>query len=104
MHQVNGTLVFTTYDKKPVNPCNDVNHIYYSPSDQLKYNCINSEPPNKVKIALIYNDVWAYRICNSTNQERGFDTACEQSGWILLNAGAAQGGCLIELGIEVRCL
>ena len=100
---MNGTLKFTTYDKKPVNPCNDVNHIYYSPSDQLKYNCINSEPPNKVKIALIYNDVWAYRICNRT-VERAFDTACEKSGWILLNAGAAQGGCLIQLGVEVRCL
>lgn len=59
-----------------------------------------------MNIALVYNDVWAYKLCNATSTppERYFDTPCEESGWILLHAGAHEGGCLIQLGILVRLL
>ena len=45
--------------------------------------------------------MWAYRICNETAGERVFDLPCTNSGWELLNPGALEGGCSIQLGILV---
>ena len=106
--------MFTTYDERPVNPCNDPLQIYYSPEEQANcnftqtnvngtsFNSQNSQY-SEVDIGLIYNDVWAYKVCNTSSipPERGFDTACEDTGWVLWHPGALQGGCVIELGIEV---
>jgi len=100
VQEVNGTIVFTTYDEKPVNPCNDPDNLYYTIDEQT--NC-NLSSAGLVDIGLVYNDVWAYKLCNATSDppERGFDTACEDSGWVSLHPGALQGGCTIQLGIEV---
>jgi hypothetical protein len=99
---VNGTIVFTTYDQKPVNPCNDPLNYYYSKEEREGCNYNTS---STVDIGLVYNDVWAYRICpqdTATHRgERDFDHPCRESGWELWHAGALQGGCAIELGIEV---
>lgn len=73
-----------------------------------------------IDIGLIYNDVWAYKLCNpkeelrtvyrtykvSSNpdtyvtnstvevvpRERDFDSACKDSGWVLWHPGDKQGG------------
>jgi hypothetical protein len=100
VQEVNGTLVFTTYNEKPVSPCNDVNNDYYTVEEQV--NC-NLTSAGRVAVGLIYNDVWAYKLCNATSTppQRGFDTPCEETGWVLWHPGALQGGCTIQLGIEV---
>eukprot|EP01038_Epipyxis_sp_PR26KG_P011787 gene11787-15773_t len=96
---INGTISFSTYDKKPVNPCDDTTGEYYSVSERR--NCNDST--SIIDIGLIYNDVWAYKVCssNSTPPERGFDSACNETGWEIWHSGANEGGCTIELGIEV---
>jgi len=93
LKQVDGTIQFDTYDEKPVSPCNDKNNTYWTKAEQA--GCLPFNQTSRIDVGLIYNDVWAYRLCNSTdyaNPERGFDTACEQSGWELWHAGALQGG------------
>lgn len=62
---------------------------------------------------MIYNDVWAYRLCHldgsgprkntyyTDEQTRYFNGPCENTGWVLWNVGAPEGGCIIQLGIEV---
>lgn len=92
---MNGTIVFTTYDERPVNPCNDPANDYYSVEEQKEANC-NFTSASLVDIGLIYNDVWAYKLCNPVgdNPERGFDTPCKETGWLLWHAGAPQGGAI----------
>ena len=97
VESVNGTIVFTTYDTKPVNPCNDEHHEFYS--EQETIGC-NYNDTAYVEIGLIYNDVWAYKFCNQST-ERDFDGACNSTGWELWHAGASQGGCVIQLGVQV---
>lgn len=97
---MNGTLVFKTYQDKPVNPCNDPNNTYYSTDEQK--NCANFTTSSTIDVGLIYNDVWAYRLCDQDLGERDFDGACKESGWELWHPGAQQGGCIIQLGIEVN--
>ena len=102
---VNGTLEFTTYDEKPVNPCSDTKGKYYSAAERAGCENVTST----IDIGVIYNDVWAYKLCpignstnvNETEAKRFFDGPCEGSGWELWHPGALQGGCTIELGIEV---
>ena len=64
---------------------------------------------------MMYNDVWAYRLCwrngsEANNghytdvQQRYFDGPCENTGWVLWNVGAIEGGCIIQLGIQVGAL
>ena len=79
--------------------CNDKENKYYTVAEQS--GCANST--EFVNIALTYNDVWAYKLCNSTGEsaDRDFDGPCNSTGWELWHPGAPQGGCTIELGIEV---
>ncbi len=103
--QVGGTIVFTTYDQRPVNPCNDPTNEYYTVEEQKAANCntTSNSATSEVNIALSYNDVWAYRLCQQGGNlsERSFDGACNSTGWELWHPGAREGGCVIELGIEV---
>ena len=94
MLKVNGTTVFTTYDKKPVTACLDLNNDYYS-TEETKGCSVNA---TLITVAKIYNDVWAYNL----NCTRYFDGPCADSGWELWNPGATQGGCVMELGIQVN--
>lgn len=99
-----GVSEFTTYDQKPVNPCFDFQGKYYS--QQERSHCSNSDS-TLIDVGVIYNDVWAYRLCptniaaNVSGSSRYFDGPCEGSGWVLWHPGALQGGCTIVLGIEV---
>jgi hypothetical protein len=104
---VNGSITFDTYDDKPVNPCNDFAREYYTEEEQIAANCnMTTTASAFIDIGLIYNDVWAYKLCNpniplgATEPERGFDTACKETGWVLWHPGAPQGGkALSFLGI-----
>ena len=120
--KVNGTVVFTTYKDKPVNACNDVNGLYYTPAERQGCNFTIS---SKINVGIIYNDVWAYKLCERSPEPRStpgygpldnydrskldpkarygryFDEPCENSGWLLLHPGALEGGCVIQLGILV---
>lgn len=96
--QINGTIEFTTYDDRPVDPCNDPDNKYYDEADQA--NC-NFTTASIVSVGVMYNDVWAYRLCNQTAGERDFDGPCVENGWELWHGGAKEGGCVIQLGIEV---
>lgn len=95
---MNGTLVFKTYQDKPVHPCNDEKGDFYSSAERANCNFTTS---STIDIGLIYNDVWAYKLCNQTLGERDFDNACNSTGWELWHPGAREGGCIIQLGIEV---
>jgi len=97
---VNGSLEFTTYDQKPVNPCNDLELKYYTKAEQA--NCGNTTA-SIIDVGLYYNDIWAYKVCSTTTNppERPWDDACNEYGWELWHPGASEGGCRIELGIEV---
>ena len=95
--KVNGSIVFTTYDAKPVNKCNDLHNLYYSPSETA--GC-NYNTTSTIDVGEIYNDVWAYKICDYP--ERGWDSACNETGWECWFVGALQGGCTIQLGILVN--
>ena len=109
--EVNDSITFGTYTDMPVNPCNDINNTYYSKADTA--NCAADRSQySKINVGIIYNDVWAYRLCETNitkacppNQpckdRRYFDSSCELSGWINLNSGAPEGGCNIQLGILV---
>lgn len=94
--QEGGTLRFTTYDERPVNPCNDVEKKYY---DENEYVGCDFSTSGQIDVGQIYNDVWAYKLCNAngTDPERGFDTACKDTGWVLWHAGALQGGMLMYI-------
>ena len=96
-----GKIAFTTYTEKPVSPCNDPENVYWSKAD--KVNC--GSQTDLVRVGVIYNDVWAYKITGNKNKAAGcgryFDGPCENMGWVLWHPGALQGGCLIQLGIEV---
>jgi hypothetical protein len=101
--QSDGTIRFSTYDEKPVNPCNDFDKIFYSEEEQKGCN-LTSKATSMIDIGLIYNDVWAYKLCNpqvpvgQTEPERGFDSACKETGWVLWHPGALQGGKLTVHG------
>jgi hypothetical protein len=75
VQEVDSTLSFTTYDQKPVNPCNDPQNNYYTQAQTS--NC-NFSTASIINVGVFYNDVWAYRICNSSgiNQHRYADQAC----------------------------
>ena len=121
---VDGRIKFTTYDERPVDRCNDrENQIYYTLTDEQIEECDKKIKDNKnravkdIDVGVIYNDVWAYKITgprhgrdgdgiNELRTEPGCnrydDGACEDGdGWVLWHAGAPEGGCLIQLGIEV---
>jgi hypothetical protein len=89
----NGQIVFTTYDDKPVSPCNDLHHEYYTLEETA--GC-NYNETAFIDVGFIYNDVWAYKLCNQTgigvNPDRDFDSPCNSTGWELWHAGALQGG------------
>lgn len=103
---INGSLEFTTYDEKPVNACFDYTGKYYSAAERAGCNTTAASSA-EINIGIIYNDVWAYKLCpingttDTTDPQRYFDGPCEGSGWVLWHPGALQGGCVIELGIEV---
>jgi len=94
---INGSIVFTTYDERPVDKCNDVKNLYYTKEETAgcDYNATST-----IDVGLIYNDVWAYKICDK-GTERNFDTPCIETGWECWFVGALQGGCTIQLGILV---
>ncbi len=114
-------MTFTTYDEKPVNPCNDYNNTYYTPLQQKQAGCKLIEVHDEVKtdfnyysqvqVGVFYNDVWAYRLCDVKKPTdppeklgRYFDTQCEGEGWLNWHSGALEGGCQFELGTLVSCL
>lgn len=113
---VDGRIAFTTYDQKPVSPCNDAEEqIYWTLTEEEKQACLD-DPIDKINVGVIYNDVWAYKITGPRHGlsgknidrdriepgcDRYDDDACEDSGWVLWHPGAREGGCLIQLGIEV---
>jgi hypothetical protein len=94
-------LEFTTYDQKPVSPCNDPQGLFYTVEERKS--CSSEKNFSIINVGMFYNDVWAYKICNpaSATPERLWDQACNDTGWEVWNVGAAEGGCRIELGIEV---
>ena len=88
-------MTFTTYDQKPVSACYDLYNTFFSKEQQLEAKCTGNE--SKIEVGTFYNDVWAYNLkCN-----RYFDGPCEGSGWMIWHPGSLEGGCTIELGIEV---
>lgn len=112
-----GILVFTTYEDKPVNACNDLTGTYYT--EEERAGCDYNEA-SLITAGVFYNDVWAYKMCTRsqepystpgfgpldtftapTDPSRFFDSPCIDSGWLLLHAGAQEGGCVIQLGILV---
>jgi hypothetical protein len=98
VEKVNGSIYFTTYDQKPVSACYDLDNIYFTKEQQIEAGCTGNE--TKVMVGTFYNDVWEYDL----DCDRYFDGPCEGSGWKLLHLGALEGGCSIELGIEVRTI
>lgn len=96
---VGGVLEFESYDKRPVSPCNDFNNTFYTKAEQE--GCGTYESSVQIDVGLIYNDVWAYKLCNATSDppERYFDTACEETGWVLWHKGSKEGG-----AVTVRCV
>lgn len=109
VESVNGTFVFTTYDKMPVNLCFDDGTYYDIKEIEEKCKTPESKDPD-IDIGIIYNDVWAYIMCpfddgnNNVNYNRRYwDSPCvgTGSGWIVLNIGALEGGCVIQLGFLV---
>lgn len=60
IYSSSGTLEFTTYDEKPVNPCQDKQGLYYTAAERS--GCTNESIAN-ITIGIIYNDVWAYKLC-----------------------------------------
>jgi hypothetical protein len=105
-------MTFTTYDQKPVDPCNDPDLVYYTQAQYDAAKCDSSSSHSQVEIGIYFNDVWAYKLCDQHNassqttvkSERYFDTQCEGSGWENWHPGAKQGGCLIELGTLVSLM
>eukprot|EP01036_Dinobryon_divergens_P033211 gene33211-42946_t len=98
--EINGSIVFTTYDQKPVDKCNDINNEYYTKADQ-KTCSGNVNDTSIIDVGLFYNDVWAYKVCMPGPLGRNWDGACVETGWELWSPGAAEGGCTIQLGILV---
>ena len=111
VNKVNGSLQFTTYDQKPVNPCNDIKGEYYTESERA--NC-NYNDTSRINVGIFYNDVWAYRVCpRKATEDVGYDTqhlrgqrrwadqACLGEGWVLWSPGAREGGCSMERGMTV---
>lgn len=113
----NGLIVFTTYEDKPVNACNDLTGEYYT--EEERAGC-DYEETSTINIATFYNDVWAYKMCERSTEpfstpgygpldtvteavdpKRFFDSPCTDGGWLLLHPGAPEGGCVIQLGILV---
>ena len=89
------SIEFTTYEDKPVSPCFDTENLYFSKQDQIDALCTGNE--SAVVVGTFYNDVWIYDLkCN-----RYFDGPCEGTGWTIMHPGALEGGCNIQLGIEV---
>lgn len=93
--QIGGRIEFTTYEDKPVIACHDEANEYFTKEEQEALGCTGNE--TTITVGLFYNDVWAYNLrCT-----RYFDGPCEGSGWIIWHPGALEGGCNIQLGIEV---
>ena len=66
--KVNGSLQFTTYDQRPVNPCNDVAGHYYTAKERAGCQT-NTTNPALINVGIFYNDVWAYRMCPRNHSE-----------------------------------
>ena len=100
---------FTTYEEKPVNPCDDVNGTFYTSGQRTQ--CLNTTDYLDINVGFIYNDVWAYRLCpiaktasQDGSHHRFFDAPCISEGWVVWHTGAREGGCYIELGVTVSIL
>lgn len=73
--KVDGVYVFTVYDQRPVNPCNDreVNETtgdstYYTKAERIAKGCDKPGAYNassQITVGVIYNDVWAYVMCEN---------------------------------------
>jgi hypothetical protein len=82
-----------------VSPCFDTNNTYFTKQQQEDALCTGTE--SAVVVGTFYNDVWAYDLNCTDEHQRHFDGPCEGSGWRILHPGALEGGCNIQLGIEV---
>jgi hypothetical protein len=96
---INETLEFTTYDEKPVDPCQDYEGKYYTAAERSS--CTNSSSA-LINIGIIYNDVWAYKLCpvnkSSETSTRYFN------GKILLHTGLHDDNQLASHQVHVKAL
>ena len=111
--------MFSTYDDKPVNACNDIAGEYYT--EEERAGCDYDEA-SLIVAGVFYNDVWAYRMCTRSQEPSstpGFgllDTHILHpqilQDFLTLRVlivwpapagtlGANEGGCVIQLGILV---
>lgn len=95
LQRINGSLVFTTYDAMPVNPCNDVNGTFYSAAQ--RQTCAANTSSSVIPVGVFYNDVWSYKLCSNQPPYRYFNGPCVDSGWVLWSEGALEGGCAYKL-------
>jgi hypothetical protein len=78
-----------------VSACFDTNNVYFTKEEQAAALCTGNEAD--VVVGSFYNDVWSYDL----NCDRYFDGPCEGTGWTIMHPGSLEGGCNIQLGIEV---
>lgn len=75
--------------------CHDEKNEYFTKEEQAALGCTGNE--TEITVGLFYNDVWAYDLTCT----RYFDGPCQNDGWQIWHPGALEGGCNIQLGIEV---
>jgi hypothetical protein len=91
-----GNIIFTTYDQKPVNPCNDPNHTYYSIEESVGCDFGNSSTAGIIDVGMIYNDVWAVQcIFIYSFYPRQKSTANRHSRFLFCHT---QKHCVVHLG------
>ena len=57
-----------------MNPCDDVDGNYYTVKERSQ--CLNTTSYSDIKVGIIYNDVWAYRLCPIAKSATG-------SAWVM---------------------
>lgn len=67
---VNGTVRFATYEDNPVDPCNDYERKWYTAKQIADANCNDGRSHSEITVGIIYNDVWAYRMCTRLNEPK----------------------------------
>lgn len=99
-----GQLVFITYTDRPVDKCHDTNpdERFYTLAERADcdywQNRTTKEDLGVVDVDLIYNDIWAYELCNASLGERDWDGPCKETGWVAWHSGAPEGGCIVIFG------
>ena len=90
IEEINGTLQFVDYMKRPVIEARIVNETVIN---------------NTVPVGVYFNDVWQYELEKPDEVggcSRWADYACNNSqAWKVLDPGAVNGGCRIVMGQEI---